>query len=295
MKLPFLTVLFGLTLAVSADDATLPEPGETFRDCELCPEMVVLPTGKGWVGLNPKAQRKRGLPWRQVEFGKPFAVGKFEVLMEEYYACVHDGACEKPTIGYVDGLRKNPAHDISWFDAKAYVAWLAEKTGRPYRLLSRNEWEYAARAGTDTLYWWGDEFQPGYDICQGCKTTDKPTIVAGGEGNKRFSAYAGPGIYLSPRPHMPDGPPANPFGLHYMLGNVGEWVEDCLDLETDDFFSNTPAPLPEPETCKYRYYKGGHYSSDPQHIIASGGRGLSGTFKGERQEAVGTRVTLSLD
>ncbi|WP_417465208.1 formylglycine-generating enzyme family protein [Kordiimonas sp.] len=284
-------VLFLTSASCSSEETSL-KPGDTFRDCDKCPEMVVLPTGKGWVGLNPKAQRKRGLPWRQVDFSKRLAVGKFEVLVEEYYACVEDGACERPSIGYAEALRKNPAYNISWYDAQAYVAWLATKTGRPYRLLSANEWEYAARAGSATLYWWGDEFKPGYDICQGCMKTPAAMASDRSAGGQRFTVHAEPGIYLSPRPHMPDGPPANPFGLYYMLGNVGEWVEDCLDLETDVYFSNSPDPLPSPEVCKYRYYKGGHYRSTPAHIIASGGSGTFGEFKGDRQEAVGTRVAL---
>jgi formylglycine-generating enzyme required for sulfatase activity len=93
---------------------------------------------------------------------------------------------------------------VSWTDAKQYVTWLAGAAKKPYRLPSEAEWEYAARAGTQTKYWWGEKLQPGMASCKDC--TD--------------GAAAGQLVKVgSSKP--------NPFGLYDMGGGVDQWVEDC--------------------------------------------------------------------
>ena len=148
------------------------------------------------MGSNEDVSEK---PVRQVTV-KPFAMGKFPVSVQEWNACAAAKACGFTATGKDDA----PVANVSWSDAKQYAAWLAETTRKPYRLPSEAEWEYAARGGTQTRYWWGDQFQPGMVNCKNCSdipASDQPVKVGS----------------LKP----------NPFGLFDMGGGVDQWVEDC--------------------------------------------------------------------
>ena len=110
--------------------------------------------------------RGRGI---EVRIGERFAVGKYEVTFGEWEACVAGGGCggyRPDDRGWGRGDR--PVINVSWEDARGYVRWLSRKTGKTYRLLSEAEWEYVARAGTQTKYWWGDEIGRGRANCDGC-------------------------------------------------------------------------------------------------------------------------------
>ena len=160
------------------------------------PEMISLRGGSFAMGSNEDASEK---PVRQVTV-KPFAMGKFPVSVQEWNACAAAKACGFTAAGKDDA----PVTNVSWSDARQYVAWLAETTGKAYRLPSEAEWEYAARGGTQTRYWWGDQFQPGMVNCKDCSdipVNDQPVKVGS----------------LKP----------NPFGLFDMGGGVDQWVEDC--------------------------------------------------------------------
>jgi formylglycine-generating enzyme required for sulfatase activity/class 3 adenylate cyclase len=160
------------------------------------PEMVSLRGGSFAMGSNEDISEK---PVRQVTV-KPFAMGKYPVTVQEWNACATAKACGFTASGKDDA----PVTNVSWSDAKQYVAWLAETTRKPYRLPSEAEWEYAARGGTQTRYWWGDQFQPGMVNCRNCSdipSGDQPVKVGS----------------LKP----------NPFGLFDMGGSVDQWVEDC--------------------------------------------------------------------
>src|SRR5437868_972792 len=160
------------------------------------PEMVSLRGGSFAMGSNEDVSEK---PVRQVTV-KPFAMGKFPVSVQEWNACAAAKACGFTATGKDDA----PVANVSWSDARQYVAWLAETTRKPYRLPSEAEWEYAARGGTQTRYWWGDQFQPGMVNCKNCSdipAIDQPVKVGS----------------LKP----------NPFGLFDMGGGVDQWVEDC--------------------------------------------------------------------
>ena len=160
------------------------------------PEMVSLRGGSFAMGSNEDVSEK---PVRQVTV-KPFAMGKYPVTVQEWNACATAKACGFTASGKDDA----PVTNVSWSDAKQYVAWLAETTRKPYRLPSEAEWEYAARGGTQTRYWWGDQFQPGMVNCRNCSdipSGDQPVKVGS----------------LKP----------NPFGLFDMGGSVDQWVEDC--------------------------------------------------------------------
>jgi hypothetical protein len=170
----------------------------TFRDCADCPEMVQVPAA----------------------FNRLFAVAKFPVTFDEWDACVAGGGCSGNTNPDDNrwGRGKRPVIYVSWNDAKEYVNWLSRRTGKPYRLLSEAEYEYAARAGTNTRYPWGDEIDKGKANCRGCGSPFSPSpsttqVTCQNPGNNQTAPV---GSF-----------PPNQFSLYDMIGNVWEWVEDC--------------------------------------------------------------------
>ena len=184
------------------------KPGQSLKDCATdCPEMVVIPAGSFTMG-SPQYEpghKPTEVPQHNVIIAKPFAVSKFEVTFTEWDACAAHGDC----IPHVDdngwGRDRRPVINVSWNDAQRYVAWLSKITGKSYRLLSEAEYEYAARAGTQTAYPWGDEIGTNNANCSGC-------------GSKWDATQTAPVGFFRP----------NQFGLHDMVGNVWEWVADCV-------------------------------------------------------------------
>ncbi len=172
---------------------------QSFQDAPFALEMVLLPAGSFVMG-SPEGEAGRADdegPPRQVTVAG-FAIGRYPVTFDEYDHCCEEMNWEKPD-DRDWGRGKRPVIDLTWLDARAYVSWLSEKTGRDYRLASEAEWEYACRAGTATAYWWGDAFD-----------SKKANTAEGGTGRTtEVGSY-----------------PANPWGLSDMLGNVYEWVED---------------------------------------------------------------------
>ena len=139
------------------------------RDCPECPEMVVVPAGSYRMGSRDGYPDEE--PVHKVTIGAPFAVGRYEVTFAEWDACVRSGGCPQGERIAKDrgwGRGRRPVIHVSWHDAKRYVNWLSRKTRKPYRLLSESEWEYAARAGTETAYSWGDEIGVNRANCEGC-------------------------------------------------------------------------------------------------------------------------------
>ena len=136
------------------------KPGEAFRECALtlCPEMVVIPAGRFAMGSPDQEQARRPDegPVHVVTIGRRFAVSRYLVTYEEWNVCVSVGGCPAVSMSGFQGA-KLPVVNITWHDAQRYVAWLSQMTGQPYRLLSEAEWEYAARAGTTTRYFFGDD------------------------------------------------------------------------------------------------------------------------------------------
>ena len=120
--------------------------------------MVALQGGSFSMGSNDDASER---PVRRVTV-KPFAIGKYPVTVREWNACAEAKACGFTASGKEDA----PVTNVSWNDAKQYVAWLADVTKKPYRLPSEAEWEFAARGGTQTKYWWGDQMQTGMASCK---------------------------------------------------------------------------------------------------------------------------------
>ena len=208
-------------LALIRKKAETEKPGTVFKDCADCPEMVVIPPGSFMMG-SPSEEKGRSSnegPQHRVTIGRAFSVGKFELTFDEWDACTRDNGCTHRPTDNGWGRGRSPVFDISWNDSKQYVEWLSRKTGKVYRLLTEAEWEYAARAGTTTAYYWGDSDA---DICQ---HADAVVRAAGFSG-----AFWGTMACLADRTSLvgerrPSRP--NAFGLYDMLGNVWERTEDC--------------------------------------------------------------------
>ncbi len=145
-------------IVVLGSSAVAQEVGAVFRDCDVCPEMVVIPPGSFMMGspVTEEGRRDNEGPQRLVTIGNAFAVSKYEVRFADYNACRADGSCTS-RLDARGTARPLPASPVSWNDAQIYVKWISQKTGEEYRLLSEAEWEYAARAGTDTAYAPGGE------------------------------------------------------------------------------------------------------------------------------------------
>jgi len=211
----------------------------SFKDCDICPEMVEIPEGYFQMGSPPSYDNRptNETPQHTVRFAVPFALGKFEVTIDQFAAFVDATGYQPPSqcgvfvldldqwVAKPGSFRepsypvtgKHPAACVSWNDAKAYVAWLSDKTGKPYRLASEAEWEYAARAGTTTVYSFGDADHP--SPCDYAKLADASTRF----GWRLETCSSNHGHGTAPvGQHRP-----NAWGLHDMHGNVWEWVEDC--------------------------------------------------------------------
>ena len=221
-------------------------PGQVFRDCDVCPEMVVVPPGSYMMG-SPEDEVGRYFneePRHLVRIAHSFAVGVHEVTFIEWDACVAAGGCgdySPEDMGWGRGSR--PVIHVSWEDAWEYARWLSRETGEEYRLLSEAEWEYVARAGTTTARYWGESesaqcrYGNGYDSTADSELglrTRRGGRVPLVECSDRFANTAPVAAYR-----------ANAFGIHDMLGNVWEWTEDCwngaarnwrnLDLPADAY------------------------------------------------------------
>jgi formylglycine-generating enzyme required for sulfatase activity len=145
------------------------KPKDTFKECDVCPEMVVVPAGSFTMGSPNTQWGDRERQQHSVTIALPFAVGRFAITFNEWDACTADGGCNgyKPTDqGWGRGQR--PVIKVSWDDSTAYVAWLSRKTGKAYRLLSEAEFEYAARGGSITAYPWGNNIGKGSANCKEC-------------------------------------------------------------------------------------------------------------------------------
>ncbi len=217
------------------------KPGSAFRDCPACPRMVVVPSGSFKMGSPPNEAGRDGDegPARRVRINKPFAIARNELTRREFAAFEKETGYKAGKKCWVDvgsgewkeirgrtwrdpGFRQSdddPVVCVSWEDAKEYVKWLSAKTGHNYRLPSEAEWEFAARANTSTPRFWGrgDDAMCVYansaDLDAGEKFSDWDVI-----GCSDGYAYTSPaGTYK-----------ANGFGLHDTIGNVWEWVEDCM-------------------------------------------------------------------
>ena len=230
------------------------QPRDSFKECNNCPEMVVVPAGSFIMG-SPGTEVGRWdneSPQHKVTFPHQFAVGRFSVTFDEWDACVADGGCN----GYSPsdqgwGRGRRPVINVSWNDVKTYLAWLSHKAGKAYRLLSEAEREYVARAGTTTPFWWGSSIST-------TQANYKGTETYGDDGVRgEFRNQSVPVDTFAP----------NPWGLYQMHGNVSEWTEDCrhddyIDAPTDGSAWTAP-------NCNQHVRRGGSIGSPPRVLRAA--------------------------
>ena len=224
------------------------QPGERFRDCATCPELVVVPAGSYQMG-SPSSEEGRydnEGPVHRVTIAQAFAVGVYEVTFGEWDACVSGGGCG----GYRPddrgwGRDRRPVINVSWEDARAYVGWLSQETDQSYRLLSEAEWEYVARAGTTTPFHFGQTIHPSqanYDESDGAYYDESD-----GERTVPVGSFQ-----------------PNAFGLYDVHGNVWEWVQDCWN----ESYAGAPSDgrAWEAGDCSGRVLRGGSWYYIPRSL-----------------------------
>ena len=250
-------------------------PGRVFRDCDACPELVVVPAGSYLMG-SPSSEASRTNdegPQHRVTIGEPFAVGVYEVTFSEWDACVRADRCggyRPDDRGWGRGDR--PVINVSWEDAQGYVRWLSRETGQEYRLLSESEWEYVARAGTTT------PFHAGRTISTDRANYDGNYTYGTGRKGKYRQQTVPVGSFR-----------ANRFGLHDVHGNVNEWTQDCWNGSYRGAPSDGRAW--ERGECGRRVVRGGSWHYEPV-FLRSASRYWNGT--GNRRDDVGLRVARTL-
>jgi len=255
---------------------------DTFRDCLACPEMTVVSAGTFAMGSPPGETDRADNegPSHAVHIARPFAVGRFEVTFDEWDACVSGGGCNGYAPGDAGwGRGRRPAMHVSWLDAKMYVEWLKAKTGQPYRLLTEAEWEYAARAGTTTPYHFGTDATLLCRFANGADQSATVPKVRNTSCNDSFGDMTAPVGAFS----------ANPFGLHDMLGNVWEWVEDCHQ----DNYNGAPTDgsARVNANCPSRVVRGGSWLIIPRGLRSAYRAHLKSDY---RDDDVGFRVARSI-
>ena len=274
--------------------AALLRPGRIFRDCSECPQMVIVPAGQFLMGSSgDEAERSKDEgPRHVVSFSRPFAVGRYEVTRDEFMAFLKEtrhgliNKCWTLENGKYQlrnrrSLRRpgfsqdgsHPVTCVNWADAKAYVAWLSQKTGRTYRLPSEAEWEYVARAGSKRPFWWGGLISPD-------EANYNATFVYNGGAKGTYRRKTLPVHALQ----------ANAWKLYNVHGNVWEWVEDC--------WNNSYAGAPKDGSawmsgkCTSRVLRGGAWANFPKLLRAAArfNYGLR-----TRSSIVGFRVVRTLN
>jgi formylglycine-generating enzyme required for sulfatase activity len=288
-----------------------PMPGTVFRDGEDCPEMVVIPAGEFTMG-SPESEEGRSAdegPQHKVRIARPFALGRYELTVAEFsrfvaatgykteaernpgegiaawddqkneWAWSQGKSWRDP--GFVQG-DNHPVVGVSWNDAIAHIKWLSEKTRKAYRLASEAEWEYAARAGTTTARFWGED----------PNQASRYANVADRQLKAKFPNWPWP-VHDCDDGFAESAPVGsfepNAFGLHDMIGNVWEWVQDCWN----DSYKGAPADgrAWESGDCGRRVLRGGSWGGRPEDARAAD-RGRGGP--GDRSLILGFRVARTL-
>ena len=259
-----------------SEDVFLPlRSGTSFRDCTGCPEMVVVSAGEFTMGASDDVTNAR--PVRDVRVAR-FALGRYEVTRNQYAAflsatsyvagdgcyvnddqgnAIWDATASWRTPGFDQG-EDHPVVCVSWRDAQAYLRWLSEGTGREYRLPSEAEWEYSARAGTRTRWYWGRSatlqcvLSNGGDRTLDLRLVNWRWAVAACQDDAAYTAPIG-----SYEP--------NAFGLSDMLGNVWEWTEDCWH----ENYRGAPrdgSAWTSGGDCRSRVLRGGSWQDSPRRL-----------------------------
>ena len=266
------------------------EPGTVFRDCDACPEMVVVPPGDFMMGSSRAARgwyTDEG-PRHEATIGYSLGVGVYEVTFAEWDACVSAGGCmgHRPDDGGL-GRERQPVINVSWEDARTYLRWLSEETGESYRLLSEAEWEYVARAGTESAWYWGEDSSDqcrhanGFDreLTQQLEAEDVRIRVRPASCSDGYEGAAPVGSF------EPNG-----FGLHDVSGNVWEWTDDCWN----ESYAGAPADgrAWTDGYCVPRVVRGGSWNNPPG-LLRSAFR--DGIPREDRGFNIGFRVARTMN
>lgn len=278
----------------AAPDAPNTASPTALRDCRDCPAMLVLPAGRFMMGSGAAEQMRFGVtpdyakterPVHAVRIDRPFAIGVFPVTRDEWARYVADvGAIDsrpegcavfepKTGVWAFDPNRSwrdpgfaqggtEPVVCVGWAEARAYADWLSRRTGQHYRLPTEAEWEYAARAGTTTANYWGD------DQREACRYTNASDLtraeqhpLAQSVPDSSFPCHDGY-VFTAPVAAFPP----NPFGLYGMSGNVWQWVEDCFTASYDDARGDAAARLDG--DCHYHMDRGASWVNSPRFVRA---------------------------
>ena len=269
--------------------------GERFRDCPVCPEMVVVPAGtfERDSSASELGHSVEESPQHKVVLQKRFAMSIFEIKLSEWKACASEGACTLDArnkeegdseFGWREWKRTRPVIGVSWNDGKRYTTWLSLKTGKEYRLPRESEWEYAARGGIDSADFWEG---PDSVSC------DYANLVENNNCDDGYELAAPVGSYR-----------ANAFGLYDMVGNVAEWVEDCWYDNYDEIPSDGGVQIRDSGTvqsgplekypdgdCRLKIYRGGHWGSSFEQIRAASRVGWGMDIKSDN---IGLRIVRTL-
>jgi formylglycine-generating enzyme required for sulfatase activity len=228
----------GNQAAAQATSQAAPASSPVLRECPTCPEMVLIPAGGFTMGAADVFPFEA--PVHNVTIAKPFYVGRREVTFDEWDACIKEGGCQYRPGDRGQGRGLNPVTDLDWNDANTYIAWLSKKTGQVYRLPTEAEWEYAARAGSKTRYYWGNAIEKDRANCNGCNTNLINKMTETGSF------------------------PPNAFGLLDMAGNAAEWVQDCWA----ENYKSAPedGSAYTPPGCHERVLRGGSFNNDARFV-----------------------------
>jgi formylglycine-generating enzyme required for sulfatase activity len=246
------------------------KPLAVFKDCDDCPEMVVIPAGSFLMGSPPDPEQDPFSNAKPVKIGedneKPqhrvniqsFAIGKYEVTQGQWYAVMGNNPSSNKG-------RTLPVENVSWNDAQLFVQKLSQKTGFNYRLPSEAEWEYAARAGSTTSFFWGEDA-------------------------KQSSNYSWHHVNSAGESQHVGLKKPNQFGLYDMIGNVLEWTQDCWHENYIGAPTNGSAWMIE--ECSTWVLRGGsHWQSRSQELRSA----YRATFRRDKSfPSAGFRVARDL-
>jgi formylglycine-generating enzyme len=301
-------VLAALALQLFVPSAIAADANAPFRDCPDCPEMQRVPAGTfvmGTPGAPSHGDTRAESQATVVRITRPFAMGRMEVTRREFRVFLTESGYEQKgdcviwddersrfsidrSADAVDAADAElsddqPAACVSWHDARAYAQWLAKKTGKPYRLPSEAEWEYAARAGSVTEWPWGEQASDGCDFANVYDLTGREHYPLGWDPVRCRDGYAGLAPVGALRP--------NAFGLYDLIGNVAEWVDDCY---TDSYVGR-----PKDGRswfwnggCRRHVVRGGSWASPPSQARSAYRLPTDSTF---RAQTLGLRVALDLE
>jgi sulfatase modifying factor 1 len=283
------------------------------RDCNHCPEMVVIPAGTAILGapVSDRLRKPDELPERSFAIREPFAVSRYEVTRDQYEAFVRatgaavNGECltdrrqrgnwvyDAETTFRDPGFAQAGTHPVacvSWDEAKAYVDWLNTQTRGGYRLLTEVEWEYVARGGAaNAVYPWGDEPANGCPFANGFDQTARATYNrVDTSGYKIYDPLNCTDGWLNTTPVGSLKP--NSFGVYDMIGNVAEWIEDC-HAPSHDAVSEAGAPPVFEDTCAKRIAKGGSWGTLGSNLRTAERFPYAPTH---RDDSIGIRVAKTL-